>query len=288
MMMKIKKWTVAMALLTACGGVGEMSPDAMVDADADAGAVEAGTFERVMMVGELERRYMIVIPEGIAEGDTVPLVFDFHPNTEDGDLYRLLAGSRWSLLGAEHRFVLVVPKGKLGGTWGWQDTEASIAFFDAMLEEVRGAYPIDDARVYATGVSSGAIFSHYLACVRPEHFAAVLPIAGNFRFGCEATSTPVAMRHYHGTEDSIPHDHVRDVVLSAWAGHNGCGAAEAPVDASHLARRLIDDMPWTLTRWPDCDLGADVEFVSMVGHAHSAGGIDYPAAWAFLDAHPKR
>jgi polyhydroxybutyrate depolymerase len=50
-----------------------------------------------------------------------------------------------------------------------------------MLATLRGRYPVDDRRIYATGFSNGAAFSDPLWAARGKTFAAFAPVAGAIR-----------------------------------------------------------------------------------------------------------
>ena len=53
-----------------------------------------------------------------------------------------------------------------------------VGFAKAMIETIGSGLKIDADRVYATGFSNGAMFTHRLAAEAPELFAAVAPAAG--------------------------------------------------------------------------------------------------------------
>jgi len=47
-----------------------------------------------------------------------------------------------------------------------------------VLAEVAATWPLDPARVYATGFSAGAAMSYKLAVRTPDVFAAIAPVSG--------------------------------------------------------------------------------------------------------------
>jgi polyhydroxybutyrate depolymerase len=64
----------------------------------------------------------------------------------------------------------------------WNDTRAlspadDVGFVRALIAEVERAYPVDHARVYATGISNGGFFSQRLACDLSDQIAAVASVA---------------------------------------------------------------------------------------------------------------
>jgi polyhydroxybutyrate depolymerase len=81
-----------------------------------------------------------------------------------------------------------------------------IAFIAALLDALARRHPIDAKRVFATGISNGGIFSHYLAANLADRIAAIAPVAGGFadpfyrRF---APSQPVSVFIVQGTADPL-------------------------------------------------------------------------------------
>jgi polyhydroxybutyrate depolymerase len=53
-----------------------------------------------------------------------------------------------------------------------------VAFLDALLDDLAGAYRVDPRRVFATGMSNGAMMAYRLASELSERIAAVAPVAG--------------------------------------------------------------------------------------------------------------
>ena len=98
-----------------------------------------------------------------------------------------------------------------GGQGGWHCVSAGaceagvddVAWFDALLAEVRRIVPIDPKRVFLTGLSNGGAITHRLACERPSVVAAIAPFGGTNQFAaaggrCDAR---VPILQVHGTED---------------------------------------------------------------------------------------
>lgn len=125
-----------------------------------------------------------------------------------------------------------------------------VAFVRAMIAELSARYGVDPDRVFGTGISNGAMFTHKLACDAPGLMRAIAPVAGNMSEAllaqCNPSSgTPVMI--FNGTEDPLmPYNGGRpeldemlrntgntagqDQIVSTvgtadfWATRNGCGA----------------------------------------------------------------
>ena len=73
-----------------------------------------------------------------------------------------------------------------------------------MLRTTQRALCIDPVRVFATGISNGAMFSTVLACALPGRFAAIAPVSGvNATAACRAGTPRVSVLAFHGTADPI-------------------------------------------------------------------------------------
>ena len=235
---------------------------------------------KTLMVGTTQRNYAIYVPPGLPTSTPVPLILYFHGSTASPTQYQIGFSSLVPFTKAAYaeKLILVSPQGSKATTsYGWEDSAASEALFDALIIELKKNHSIDAKRIYAAGRSSGASFSFHLACKRPSVIAAAVPMAGNYaiisktdptQLNCAASATPVAIRAYHGTKDFIPHDTVRDSVVAVFATKiNGCTQVSGPVvDTSLFAQ--MGFASWTIKKWSSCTKGADVEFVSMVGISH--------------------
>ena len=228
--------------------------------------------------GDLERSYVLRLPDGYEKRDDWPLIVAFHGRGSTG--VEVEGFSELSDLPA----VVAYPDGAIGTGSGyrkaWQGApyEApgvdDVAFTRDLLAAIEADHCIDTSRVYATGKSNGAGLAALLACQLPDTFAAVAPVAPALypgtRTGCaEAPPTPIL--EIHGVADAtIPYagDPDRDLpAIPEWtqerADHNGCTASTT---------RTERDI--TTTRWTGCDHDAEVEHVAVDGGGHVWPGGD--------------
>lgn len=228
--------------------------------------------------GDLERSYVLRLPEGYERRADWPLIVAYHGRGSTG--VEVEGYSELSDLPA----VVAYPDGAIGTGSGyrkaWQGApyEApgvdDVAFTSDLLAAIEADHCIDTTRVYATGKSNGAGLAALLACRLPETFAAVAPVAPALypgtRTGCaEAPPTPIL--EIHGVADAtIPYagDADRDLPaipewVQGWADHNGCTAS---------ATRTNRDVE--TTRWTGCDQGAEVQHVAVAGGGHVWPGGD--------------
>lgn len=81
-------------------------------------------------------------------------------------------------------------------------TTDDVALFKALVTEVSKHVNVDAKRVYATGLSNGALMSYRLACEAADVFTAVAPDAGQIAVSSCKPSRPVSVLDIHGTADS--------------------------------------------------------------------------------------
>lgn len=170
-----------------------------------------------------------------------------------------------------------------------------LAYFDALFAEVERAVLVDEARVFATGLSNGGAMSHRLACARADKIAAIAPVgAGNQVAavqGCEP-SRPVPVLVIHGTADPcwameggesacLQDDGMAKVgvqeSIDGWVARNGCAAAATVEELPDTDPN--DGTNTTRTRHGECREGADVAVLLSEG-----GGHTWPDGWQYLGA----
>jgi polyhydroxybutyrate depolymerase len=255
--------------------------------------------EHTLEVRGTERRYLLTTPSA-HDGETpLPVVLDFHGLMEGAEVHATM--TQWSALAEEEGVVAVFPHGT-GDPVRWDvglDAEANddLAYTDAVLAEVGQALCIDESRVYATGLSNGAMMTSVLLCARADVIAAAAPVAGLSDLeGCDP-ARPVPLVTFHGTADpillfnggvdtsAIPGGGDDDAptttqpeadldgegypaAAAAFAERNGC-------DPEPTDTEVTDEV---LHRVYDCPAGADVEFYVVVGGGHSWPGSDFSKA----------
>ncbi len=263
----------------------------------DAPATDEVTSMRTeMTVGDEQRFYLLTTPPPTDE--PIPLVVDLHGLSEGADIHSMM--TQYGEFAQQEGFAVVFPHGS-GSPVRWDadpssDPNADLEFLDAMLEEVGAQRCIDEARVYATGLSYGAIMSTFLACNRADVFAAIAPIDGiTIPEGCDP-GRPVPMLSSHGTEDPIllfngGYGDIGDLVqggaaptatsaplgteadldgpgypaaVAEWATLNGCGDFTDTDLTQSVVHRVYD-----------CPTEAAVEFYIVKGGGHSWPGSEF-------------
>jgi polyhydroxybutyrate depolymerase len=251
--------------------------------------------ERTLDVGGTPRRYLQTVPEA-HDGETpVPVVLDFHGLLEGAEIHSQM--SQYSPLAQEEGFVAIFPHGS-GEPVRWDANPNSadnqdLAYFDAMMDQLGSELCIDTSRIYATGLSYGAIMLSMLMCTRADEFAAVAPLSGLSNTDPCASPQPLPILAYHGTDDPIllfnggfdlgaipgmgegatattrpPADLDGEgypATVAIWAERNGCEPEPTDTEVT----------PEVIHRVYNCPEGADVESYIIVGGGHAWPGSEF-------------
>jgi polyhydroxybutyrate depolymerase len=175
------------------------------------GLAHAGSISRRIVVGQHERSYGLYIPASVAEHAPAALVIAFHGGGGDG--HGMAELTSFSALADREGFLLAYPNG-IKRHWNdgrefrrkLPDDVDDVAFVEALLDDAAKFHAIDPRRIYATGMSNGGIFSHYLALRLSKRIAAIGVVAGgiapeiaeNFK-----PEDPVSVMIIHGRSDPI-------------------------------------------------------------------------------------
>jgi polyhydroxybutyrate depolymerase len=266
---------------------------------------------RTLRVNGVERTYLLDVPQSYRPGTQTPLVMVFHGAGGSGR--RMAPHTGFSRLAAREGFVAVYPDG-LGRRWN--DGRSAVApqddvgFVKALLDTLERELSLDSTRVYAAGISNGAMFSYRLACELPGVFAAIAPVAGatpaNLAESCGRTA-PVSVLAIQGTADPLlPYagGGVGGVLSAAesiafWARVAGCGEAPAVTDEPD---RVRDGTRVRVTAYSGCRDGRAVELYTIQDGGHTWPGgppvgrsvgrvsreIDATALiWEYFARHPR-
>lgn len=254
-----------------------------------------------MRHGGRERRYLVHTPKGWDGRTPLPVVLAFHGGGGRAELQRTQSGM--NAVADRHGFMVVYPDGTgprlrrpLRGdevgvlTWNAglccgsaaREQVDDVGFVDTLLDRLQTSLPIDPARIFATGMSNGAMMAHRVAVELAHRLAGIAPVAGSLMIEDleRRPSRPVPILYFHGEKDTSARFHGgpgridRTVHRSApdtvrwWVRANGC--APTPV-----RRRVERDYVWERYEPPPGRPGAPVEFVRLPEGGHTwPGGVD--------------
>ncbi|MEM9873345.1 MAG: PHB depolymerase family esterase [Myxococcota bacterium] len=131
------------------------------------------------------REFRLVVPQSIAAGESLPVVFLWH--WLGGDATDFIEQGEVQEAADAYRFIAVVPekKGDVQFTWPMDALSNSsrraeeATFFDDMLACVAAQYDVNADCVSSAGVSAGALFtSSVLAGERGQHLSSIVSLSG--------------------------------------------------------------------------------------------------------------
>lgn len=255
---------------------------------------------RILDVAGTERWYLLTTPAKHDGTTPLPLVVDFHGLAEGAEIHAGMTG--YAELAEAEGFVAAFPHGT-GEPVRWNISQegaapnGDLAFVTALLDTLEADLCLDTSRVYATGLSNGAMMSSLVGCVMADRFAAVAPIAGLEDPQPCTPGRPVPMLTEHGGADPIlvfnggvgaipgllgnvdpdaPPTSLPPPDLdgpgyparaAAWAARNGCeGFTDTTLEGT------TDEV---IHRVWDCPPGADVELYVVPAGGHSWPGSEF-------------
>jgi polyhydroxybutyrate depolymerase len=233
--------------------------------------------DRRLTSGGHTRRFRLVLPDPLP-AQPMPLVLNIHGLVESPAIQEWY--SRMDEPARARGVALVYPQG-VGNSWnagaccGRAQSEATqdVRFFRDLVREVSDEICVDLNRVFATGMSNGAMMAYRLACEAPDLFAAVAPVAGVDALPKCDSKTPVPVLAFNGTNDPLVHYGGGwfglisvDETLAHWTARNRCTGTIPSVVYSSADTQC--------TAATGC--AADTIFCKVEGRGHTWPGAALP------------
>jgi polyhydroxybutyrate depolymerase len=157
-----------------------------------------------------------------------------------------------------------------------------VGFVRSLTDKIAEVMPIDRRRIYATGLSNGAMMAYRMAAEAGDLIAGIAPIAGGMVLPMIASQRAIPVMHIHSLDDPralyggglgppFPFTNSRvfhpniEQMISRWVKHNGC-AAEPTVDGQveskkprQSARRYV---------YSNCRKDSEVVLWKLTGAGH--------------------
>jgi polyhydroxybutyrate depolymerase len=258
-------------------------------------ATAPGDHTRTVQVGELERSYLVHIPEKYDPKTPTPVVLVFHGAGTNAQI--MVPFCRMNEKSDEAGFIAVYPNGtgaagifltwNAGGLHGKmaEGKADDVKFVGSLLDDLATVVNIDPKKVYATGMSNGGMMCYRLAAELSDRIAAIAPVAGTMAIAEAKPDRPVPVMHFHGTADRIvPFRGPKgtpefltfksvDETVKIWAKINGC--KEEPV-VEKLEDKAEDGTTVTKKSYRPKEEGAEVILVEIEGGGHTWPGVESP------------
>ncbi len=282
-----------------------------------------GDHERTLSVDNTARQYLVHVPAKYDGSSDWPVVLIFHGGASNAE--QMVRFSGLSEKADEAGFLAVYPSGsgrlpKIltwngGNCCGYAMTQKidDVAFVGAILDDLEKSGRIDKKRIFATGMSNGAIMSYRLAAELSDRIAAIAPVSGPMGTESCTPKRPVPVMHFHGTKDefapfvggkgakslsgtifySVDHSN------QAWIKANGCPIE--PANVKELPDKAKDGTSAIIKTFGPGKEGAEVVLVTISGQGHTWPGRDSRLAslgattnnvsandlmWEFFKRHP--
>ena len=249
-----------------------------------------GDHVRELRVVDQIRSYSVHIPPSYNSRRPSPVVLVFHSAMMNGAMMARFCGL--SEKADRSGFVVVYANGTgstpvflfwdAGGVRGRVSDD--VGYTAKLLDDLSTVVNVDPKRVFATGMSNGAMMCYRLAAELSDRIAAIAPIAGTMAIENCQPERPVSVLHFHGTKDGLvlfggPDERIPknlkflsvDETIRAWVKANGC--PETPVVAD--LQNLEDDGTSVRRKWygPGKE-GSEVILYTIEGGGHTWPGRD--------------
>ena len=249
-----------------------------------------------------KRSYIVHVPSGAATAR--PVVINFHgggSNAQSQQRY-----TQMDRIAERQQFIVVYPNGTGRGRFlVWNAGTCcgrapaqhvdDVGFVRAVIADLQKRTPIDRTRIYATGLSNGAMMTYRLAAEAPDLVAGIAAVSGSMVLVQFHPTLPVPVMHFHSVDDPralyngglgppfpttttrVLHPPVEQQ-LAKWIAHNGC-----PTTPKVEKRLAGEGNTATKLVYAPCSSGAPVVFWKMTGSGHVWPGRNaLPAAARIL------
>lgn len=226
----------------------EEQPEPEASTDVTAKIEKPGDYVFKIKHNDLSRFYKIHVPKNYNAKNATALLLAFHGGGGDMNIqstdeyYRLVSKSD------KEGFIAVFPNGispfKSGkiATWnagkccgGARDKNVDdVGFIKEVVKNVSQQLNIDSKKIFASGMSNGAMISYRLACELSGTFKAITAVAGTDNTNECKPGSPVSILHIHAKDD----DHVL---------FNGGAGVNAFKDRSQVNEFV--SVPDTISKW---------------------------------------
>ena len=232
----------------------------------------------------IERDYRLYIPEGYDGTTEMPLVFNLHGYTSFASQQELY--SQMGPVADDGYFLVCYPNG-VDFQWntGFGSDVDDVGFINALIDTLIANYPVNEKRIYSTGMSNGGYMSYKLACELNDRIAAVASVTGSMTpeeaMACEP-GRPVPVLQIHGTLDAVvPYDGSNfsismDELIDFWLANNGCTNNAEVFEVPDI--NVVDGCTATRYTYSECEPFSEVVFYQIINGAHTwpGGAIPIP------------
>jgi polyhydroxybutyrate depolymerase len=252
----------------------------------------AGDYTRTLQVEGQPRRYLVHVPPRYDPGTPMPVVLAFHGGGANAG--NMVAFSGLNETADKAGFIVAYPEGSgrlermltfnAGNCCGQAaaGNVDDVEFTRQLLDDLQTVANVDRRRIFATGMSNGAMMAYRVAAELSDRIAAIAPVSGPMGTETCRPSRPVSVMHFHGDADEFaPFAGGRgrgpsgtdffsvDHSIKAWVAANGC---DTQTLTTRLADRERDGTTVRQIRYGSGRDGAEVVLVIIEGGGHTWPG----------------
>lgn len=183
--------------------------------------LEPGSHTLTLTVNDLERNYIVHVPNHYDSRTQIPVVMMLHGG--GGTAKAAMWETGWAEKADKEGFLAVFPNAMArdptrpssfarnpqlwndgsGRFYPNQKAVDDVGFINAILDELSARFPVDMRRVFVTGFSNGASMSFRLGVELPHRIAAIAPVAGALWQNSLTLKQSVPMHYITGTDDPL-------------------------------------------------------------------------------------
>jgi polyhydroxybutyrate depolymerase len=259
---------------------------------ADGSHLSPGDSSRTLKVDGSERSYLVHVPPQYVKDTPTPVVLAFHGG--GANARNMVAFSGLNQKADQSGFIVVYPDGSgrlermltfnAGNCCGQAAARNvdDVAFVRHILDDLEGIANVDRNRVFATGMSNGAMMAYRLASEMSDRIAAIAPVSGPMGTKDCRPGRAVSVMHFHGEADEFApfsggkgrgpsgtEFYSVDHSISAWVNANGCNKSPR---ITQLPDREKDGTTVKQVRYESGKEGAEVVLVIIEGGGHTWPG----------------
>ncbi|MBI1770554.1 MAG: esterase [Bacteroidetes bacterium] len=212
-------------------------------------------YKKINIEGE-QREYIVHLPINLNSQKKHALLLVFHGG--GGTAKNSLSFFGFNQVADTAAFIVVYPNGIKKG---WNDgrlirkhNHNDIGFIRQLIDQLGKDYPVDEKRVFATGISNGGFFSFALGFHLADKIRAIAPVCATIPEDILKSSTPakpVSLLLINGTQDPlVPYNGGK--VGGKWLNRGQCTSTDETVNKFIEVNQC--NPPATQTSLPDRDL----------------------------------
>jgi len=265
-----------------------------------------GDYHFLINSGGRDRTYLVHVPPQSTAGEPLSLVLNFHGG--GGSAANQRDYSKMDPVADRYGFIVAYPNGtgilsehlltwNAGTCCGYAMKHQidDVAFTLALIDDLAARTPVELSRVYATGLSNGAMMAYRLAAEAGDRIAAIAPVAGVMVVETFHPARSMPIMHIHSADDPralyygglgppFPMTNTRvqhpavESMLTRWRTFDGCpDKAKASATVAGAPGSVNEGITATKYVWGPCADGSDVVLWKLTGSGHvwPGGHLDF-------------